>query len=67
MLHWKTMTAIVLVATAVVLVSYDVAAEVKGGNAATISQVLYHFAQSEPILAVALGILVGHLFWPQAK
>ena len=65
--HWRTYTGIVLIATAVVLIAYDIAAEIKGGNASTISQVIYHAAQSEPTIAFALGYLMGHLFAPQAK
>jgi hypothetical protein len=64
---WKLLTAFVLAGTVVVLVVYDVLAEVYGGDRTTISRVVYNFARAEPVAAFALGVLVGHLFWPQAK
>lgn len=66
-MSWKTYTAGVLIAAAVVLIIWDVIVAIRGGNTATISQVLYHAAQAEPVIALALGIVLGHLFWPQAK
>lgn len=65
--NWKTTTMLLLGVTVAVLAAYDTAAEIYGGNRTTISQVVYHFAQAEPIAAVAFGVLAGHLFWPQRK
>lgn len=65
--HWKTYTGIILIATAVILIAWDGFVEIKAGNGATISQVIYHAACSEPAIALAVGFLMGHLFWPQAK
>lgn len=66
-MSWRILTAALLVAFAVILIAYDVVAEIKGGNASTISQVLYNAALAEPVIPLAIGILMGHLFWPQAK
>jgi hypothetical protein len=64
---WRAATAGILVAFAVGLIAWDTLVAIKAGNSATISQVLYQFSKQEPIVCVALGIVVGHLFWPQAK
>lgn len=66
-MNWRMATAAILVAFAVGLIAWDTFVALKAGNSATISQVLYQFAKQEPIICVALGIVVGHLFWPQAK
>jgi hypothetical protein len=62
-------TLLVILAAAALLGVYDVWLFARGGVASTIShQVLAH-AREAPILPLAvgliLGILLGHLFWPQ--
>lgn len=58
-------TKAILIFTTVALSLYDVAAVLIGGVDATISRVIVHAASEYPIIAVAAGILIGHLFWPQ--
>lgn len=58
----------VVLAAAVVLIAYDVWLCWNGGAKATISWHTYLAACSEPIIPFAigliLGVLAGHLFWP---
>jgi hypothetical protein len=62
---YKKYTIIMIVANVIIMAGYDVLALTEGGVDATISRVLYHGASDHPIIAVAFGVLVGHLFWPQ--
>lgn len=57
------MTQIVLAAVAVLLLIYDVIIGLWAGREATISCVLHDAAQHHPIIAVAIGIVVGHCLW----
>ena len=59
----KTITAVVCVATACVLVGYDIFAAVKAGPSGTISDVIRGVAATNPIVPFAFGILMGHFFW----
>lgn len=54
-----------IVATAAILIGYDIFVVIKGGPGDTISEVMLAWASSHPILAFAMGALMGHLFWPQ--
>ncbi len=57
-----------LLTSAVVLIVWDVWLYSRGGAGATISWQTYLAARTEPIIPLAiglvLGILFGHLFWP---
>ncbi len=64
---WKHITAALLGATVFILGVYDIFAEIFGGDSTTISQIILHMSQAVPIIAVAFGVLIGHLFWPQQK
>jgi len=61
----KKVTIAVIVGTILAVSAYDVipAANQKSGD--TISEVLLKAARFAPVVAVAWGILTGHLFWPQ--
>jgi hypothetical protein len=59
------LTKHILIATVVILSGYDVYALVEGGVDATISRVVYGWVDDYPIVGVAAGVLIGHLFWPQ--
>ena len=65
LLFWKKVTAAVLLTTTVVLIGYDIAADLAAGSDATISWVIYTNATNRPALAFAAGFLNGHLFWVQ--
>ena len=62
---WKRITVAVIVACILLMGGYDVLALIFGGVDATISRQMYFGAVGHPIIAVAFGVLVGHLFWPQ--
>jgi hypothetical protein len=55
--------------TVAVVAAYDIWAYRSHGYHATISYLLLSASQKRPIVAaligLALGILLGHLFWPQ--
>lgn len=64
---WRHVTIALLVATALGLAIYDIVAVWRGGGRATISSVLLASAHSYPIIVLAIGVLLGHLFWPQRE
>lgn len=61
---WQAVTVWVLVALAVLVVVADTIL-VQHGQGASLSGTLLELAQKYPILPFALGVLIGHLFWPQ--
>lgn len=63
MSHLQIITLSVLGATACLLGLYDVWVKVRGGDKATISKVLLNFAKRYPIVPLALGVILGHIFW----
>jgi len=62
---WKKITVTVVVLMVVVGIGYDIIALIMGGVESTISQVVLNKAREHPIIAFAMGVLCGHLFWPQ--
>lgn len=64
-MNWRAVTSALLVCLAAAMGIYDVIAVWRGGGRATISSVVLDTARAYPILAIAFGILIGHLFWPQ--
>lgn len=58
----QVVTAWVIFASVVLLLSYDVYAYLHGGVAATISWVMYDQSKQYPIISFAMGLLCGHLF-----
>ena len=63
----KKVTAGVMVASAVVLIAWDVVVATNKKKGDTISEMLLASAKDTPLIGVAWGILTGHLFWPQPK
>lgn len=63
-MDWTAVTDRVLIATVVGLCLYDVAARVFGGNEATISARLQLHGHRWPIIVGAIGLIIGHIFWP---
>lgn len=59
-----TLTLTVIATTVTLLVGYDVVIKIRepSGNA-TISWVMLQLAKTYPVIAFALGIVFGHLFW----
>lgn len=58
-------TALVLVALAVALTAYDVAACLWLPAGSTLSEVVLAGSRRYPALPFAAGFVCGHLFWPQ--
>jgi hypothetical protein len=69
MRHTLVVTLLTVLAAGVWLICYDVFLVWHYGVEQTISWQTYQAARSEPIipllLGLAVGILFGHLFWPQ--
>jgi hypothetical protein len=63
------LTVIVMISLIAIIAIYDIWVYVYYGSNATISRILLKSAQKAPIIGVAFGIaigtLLGHLFWPQ--
>lgn len=60
----RQLTVIVLFAALTVLIGYDVIIIYWRGYEATISWTMLAFAKDYPIVPFALGILFGHLYFP---
>lgn len=59
------MTFWFIVAVAVMIAAYDFCAYHFHGRDATVTHVLRDLCQAHPILAFALGVCIGHVFWPE--
>lgn len=59
-----TITQSIIIGSAIILVLYDVLALGIWGKTATISVVTYSWARRYPVIAFALGFVMGHIFWP---
>jgi hypothetical protein len=57
-------TIIVIAVTTLALIIYDIVVLAWKGYDWTISKNLLTLSQKYPILAFAMGVVVGHLFWP---
>lgn len=63
----RTVSIAIMLVTLVVWVAWDVyVAFVARDYSATFSQILLEGAKYTPALALGIGILLGHLFWPQS-
>lgn len=58
-------TIAILLSVAAFLVLWDVAVALSPEPDDTISEVVLDWAGRHPIVPFALGVLCGHLFWPQ--
>ncbi len=54
-----------LVATIILLSLYDIAVVATSGSEATISRRALYWSQQYPLISLAAGVLIGHLFCPQ--
>ena len=64
-MNWKGTTKAGLIVAFIIGCVYDVAAYTNAGNDATISRVMLAWAKDYPIVAIAFGVLLGHLFVAQ--
>jgi hypothetical protein len=60
----NSFTALLLLIVVLAAGVWDVIAGNKWGSTATISSVIYNWATRFPILPLAVGLVLGHLFWP---
>jgi hypothetical protein len=58
-------TTWLLLVSVVFYAAYDVFAAITWGREATLSFDILNASQMHPIIALATGIVLGHLFWPQ--
>lgn len=58
------LTLTVSLAILAVIVIYDVWTLLRRGYATTISWNLYLLSLRFPIIPAAIGVVIGHLFWP---
>lgn len=57
-------TLLFIIAALVVIFGFDLFTLFHDGYESTISWVTYTLAQKQPIVPFLLGIVFGHLFWP---
>lgn len=62
-----TITRIIILATALAWIGWDVYAYIHGGVQATESYTFYELSFHYPGIAFLGGLLCGHLFFPQAQ
>lgn len=60
----RWLTTAVIVATALWLIAYDIVIIALFGREASVSLVVYDLARAHPIIACALGVLIGHWLFP---
>jgi hypothetical protein len=65
--RWNTITKFLIFVLVALSVAYDVLAYVRGGVDSTISRVVLAWAQRWPPIPFSVGVLCGHLFWPQPQ
>lgn len=61
----KELTLIILASVIVILVGWDIYAAFSKEQGDTISSLVLAWSSRKPIIALAVGIIIGHLFWPQ--
>jgi hypothetical protein len=62
---WRRFTSWSIVAATAALIGWDIVVATNNETGDTISEVLLDASRKRPIIAAALGIVIGHLFWPQ--
>ncbi len=60
-------TAWIIVILTFLLAGWDIFADIKWGYQGTISYDILTAAYDYPVIPLAAGILLGHLFWPQPQ
>lgn len=62
-MHPKTMTKIFIVAVIACITVFDVIIFSRGGTESTISWTIFEWSHEHPVVAFAMGFVMGHLFW----
>jgi hypothetical protein len=60
----RTLLSIALIVAALLVGVWDVIAVSRGQPRDTVSDTLYAWSARFPILPLAVGIIIGHVFWP---
>ena len=63
-MNTKRVTGIVIVATAVALILYDIWVLIEPTPADSISAIINQISMGHPAIPFAFGFLCGHWFWP---
>lgn len=58
-------TIIILVVTAILLIVWDIVVAANPVAGDTISEITLAFARKHPVVPFIMGVIMGHLFWPQ--
>ena len=61
----RTITISILAAVTLLLIAWDIYVATNKQKGDTISEVVLGFARRHPVIPFALGVLMGHLLWPQ--
>ena len=56
-----------LLGLVIIVLFWDIAVLIMGRPEATLSAVLLQLSKGNPIIAFLLGVVVGHLFWPNFR
>jgi len=60
----RKVTVALLISTVVLLAGWDLYVALNDTPNDTISYIVLAFAQRHPIVALCVGIVLGHVFWP---
>lgn len=60
-------TRAVVLGTILGWLAYDVYAAARWGARGTLSYTIWYWAAEQPLVAFGLGLVVGHLLWPQTR
>jgi hypothetical protein len=58
---------LILLGLVIIVSVWDIAVLIMGRPEVTLSAVLLQLTKDNPIIAFVLGVVVGHLFWPNFK
>jgi|TARA_R110000824_G_scaffold56351_3_gene154352 predicted permease len=58
---------LIILVSVIVVSGWDIGVILMGRPDATISAVLLQLSKENPIIAFMLGVIIGHLFWPNFK
>ena len=59
----KKATGLFIVFGIIIIAIYDIYALINGGQSATISSILFNDSKVAPMIPLAFGVLIGHIFW----
>jgi predicted permease len=58
---------LIILATIIIIALWDISVVLMGRPETTISAVLLQLAKENPIIAFTMGVVIGHLFWPNFR